>query len=446
MIELKGKYSKNCKIFTDDVEDSAITQIYDVLNTSCMDEDTKVRIMPDVHAGTGCTVGFTMPVLKSCINPSFIGVDISCMIDLYITDSPVNPDDFKLIEHRIKKDIPLGMEINDERVFDMKDFIKYMNDFYQKVYSQNPEIIERREITDDFLSKMCNRIGLDYGKFLKAICSLGGGNHFISLNDVDGKLAFMIHCGSRNFGNKIAKYWMSVASGRKIDKETMRTETERLKSMYKKTELREKIENLKNIVLKWKCPNGYIEGNNMRSYLSDVVVASAYAHYNHLMISRKISGILKKINGASVVDTIVSVHNYIDFEDGIIRKGSIRAHEGERCLIPLNMRDGVIIGTGKGNEDWNFSAPHGAGRRLSRSKAKETLGMDQFREEMKDVYSTSVCESTLDESPMAYKDSKEIISLIEPTVEINMIAKELINIKASTQEVPSWKEKNKHKK
>lgn len=433
MIELKGRYNKNCKIFIDNVEDEALSLIYGILDSK-EHTDVKIRIMPDTHAGKGIVIGFTQPLSKS-VNPSHVGCDIGCSITTCITNKTVNSDEFEIIEHRIKKEIPMGFNINDKRVFDMKVFLKFMRSEYSKARSTAPEYINDVEISEKFFTDMLKRIGMEEGMFYKSLSSIGGGNHFVEIGNCEGNYTFTVHCGSRNFGLKVWKYWDKIASSNQVDNKLLK---EAIKELKKRTENRrelpEKIAALTEEFKSKACSNGYLMGENMNGYLTDMVIAQAYAKFNHKLICDKIGEILHKINGAKVVETIQSIHNYVSFDDKIIRKGAIRAYEGEKMVIPFNMRDGLAICVGKSNEDWNCSAPHGAGRIMSRSKAKSNISLEDFKESMKGIYTTSICKNTIDESPMAYKDTNTIIELIGDTCDILYMVKPVINIKSTDEE------------
>jgi RNA-splicing ligase RtcB len=242
---------------------------------------------------------------------------------------------------------------------------------------------------------------------------------------------FTVHCGSRNFGLKVFNYWNKISNATKVSKETLKEISAMVKEKYPndktswKARIDEEVENLK----KHKA-NGYVYGEDLKGYLSDMVIAQAYAAFNHKMIVSTLEPELMKA-GIKVVDRIFTTHNYIDFTDHIIRKGAINAADGNVVIIPFNMRDGIAICRGKGNEDWNCTAPHGAGRIMSRSKAKKMISLDEFKSSMEGIYSTSICNGTLDESPMVYKDMNEIVELIEPTVDILYFIKPRINIKAT---------------
>ena len=428
-LSLEGEFNKDCKVFNHDIEDDAITQITNILNTKGFG-DVPVRIMPDCHAGKGICIGFTAPLTK-IVNPSYIGVDIGCAVTMCITNADVNEEEYQIIEHRIKKEIPMGFEINKNRVFEMKEFIKFLKSEYNRARSKMPEYVNDIEISELYISKLLKRIGMDEGTFCKSISSLGGGNHFIEVGSLNGKYAFTVHCGSRNFGLKVCKYWENIATSSKIDSKVFKERVRELKNTIDdKTLMPQRIEEIKAEMLSKCAPCGYLRGDDMVGYITDMVIAQAYSKFNHLMITKKIGEILKKVNGAEVIDTIQSIHNYIDMDDGIIRKGAIRSYLDEKILVPFNMRDGIAICIGKSNRDWNYSCSHGAGRKMSRNKARETINMDDYKKSMDGIYSTSINFGTIDESPMAYKDTLTIIHLLQDTCDIIDIVKPVISIKA----------------
>lgn len=435
-MDLVGKYCDDCKVFTSNIEEDAVTMIYSILNNKEF-SGSKIRIMPDVHLGKGIVIGFSAPITNS-INPSHVGVDIGCAVTLCITNTKIDDVDLKLIEHRVKKSIPMGTNIHNKRIYEMKDFIKFMKSEYNKARSTWGEMINDFDVSENGFSSLLKRIKMDEKMFYKSIGTLGSGNHFLEFGNYNGNLTFSVHCGSRNFGYKVCHYWETIASSNQVDNKLLKEEVNKLKKIVKdKRELPRLISELKAEMESKVCSNGYLSGDNMRGYITDMVIAQAYAKYNHKMICEIICDILRKTNNSKVIDVIQSIHNYIDMEDHIIRKGAIRSYVGEKIIIPLNMRDGIVLGYGKSNDDWNCTAPHGGGRRLSRSKAKNELSMEEFEKSMEGIYTTSVCKNTLDESPMAYKDSNEIISLIEPTCEIIDIVRPIINIK-STEIEKSW--------
>lgn len=381
---------KDVKIFANNVEDAAIEMINAIAEHPVF-SDLPIRIMPDTHAGKGIVVGFTCPV-GTQVNPEHIGADIGCGIETIIFDRLLAKDDYPLFEQRIRKEIPMGKDLNDHRQFDMKDFCRFMRkELDRAIQSSDGLVLEIPFRTENDISSWCKSIHLEEKMFYKSIGTLGSGNHFIEL-DYNEELQMMgitIHTGSRNLGQKVCARWSkkAIATG------------------------------------------GYLSGNLLQLYPTDMVIAQAYAKYNRRVILDKIAAIYRKMCKGKVIETISSVHNYIDFGDMMIRKGAIRSYQGEKMVIPFNMRDGLAICSGKSNEDWNCSAPHGSGRRLSRNKAKESLSVDDFQQSMQGIYSTSICQATLDESPMAYKDTAEIVALIEPTCEILYFMRPEINIK-----------------
>lgn len=435
MIALKGEYNKDCKIFIDEIEEEAISLIYNILNTKEF-SGTPIRIMPDVHAGKGIVIGFTSPITNA-ICPSHVGVDIGCTITTCITNKEINKGDYPIIENRIKKAVPMGFNIHKKSIINEKDFFKFLRNEFNKARSSWPEMIYNVDINEKYISSLLKRIGMDEGTFYKSIGTVGGGNHFIEIGDCEGKYAFTVHCGSRNFGNKVCRYWEKIASSSQVDNKILREKIRELRNKVDdKRKLPELIEKLKNEESSKHCSNGYLSGDNMCGYLTDMVIAQAYAKYNHKVICDIILDIFRNINNAKIVETIQSIHNYVDISgDHMIRKGAIRAYEGEKMVVPFNMRDGLAICIGKSNPDWNYSCSHGAGRKLSRSKAKEKISLDDFKESMKGVYTTSVCRNTLDESPMAYKDTETIVNLIRETCDILYMVKPIINIKSTDGEI-----------
>ncbi len=365
MLELKGKINKDCKVFCDKVEDSAMATIYSILDDE-VSKGVPVRIMPDVHQGVDITIGFTMPITDR-VNPNHIGVDIGCSVSIFsVPKDEISRYTLADINERIRSAVPMGFSRNDKAYA----FSGYMETEVQC---------------------LCRKIGLDYGDVCRQIGSLGGGNHFIEMGESEIGVHFFIHCGSRNFGKQVCDYHSKKAKA---------------------------------------GGSKYLFGEDMREYIADMGIAQTFARYNHEVIKRAILDVLDiQIQIGGEWAEIFTSHNYIG-EDNIIRKGAVSAKEGEYLLIPMNMRDGVLVCRGKGNADWNNSAPHGAGRIYSRSKAKKELSMEEFESEMDGIYSTSVTDSNIDESPMAYKPMQEIVDTIGDTVEILAIVKPILNIKA----------------
>ena len=358
--------------------------------------DAKIRIMPDVHAGKDIVVGFTSP-FSGHINPDHVGGDIGCTVSTALTDIEVNPADFAAIEELIRANVRFGMSLQASTVYNRKDMLAHLRRRHTEAQKAWPEYVGNFEFSESGISKMLKRLDMDEGTFYRSIGTIGSGNHFVEIGRTpENRYAITAHCGSRNFGQKVWKYWRKTAHNPSLVSAT-----------------------------------GYLEGEQMKGYITDMVVAQAYAEYNHIVIQRLILNAIRAINSnrGKIVEQIITTHNYIDFGMRMIRKGAVRALDSEKLVIPLNMRDGLIICRGKSNPDWNYSAPHGAGRLLRRSDAKELIDIEEYRRSMSEVYSTSVCSSTLDESPMAYKDPEEIKRLIEPTVKILYMIKPVINMK-----------------
>lgn len=394
----------NLKIFTNNIEQSALDQINTLLDQEAF-KDCKVRIMPDVHAGSGCVIGFTANLGDKVI-PNIVGVDIGCgMNTTYLGD--VNIDLVKL-DNFIKENIPYGKNVNEKKI---RDFRKLKD---LKCYNQLHDV-ERIE---------------------KSIGSLGGGNHFIEIDkDEHGLLYLVIHSGSRNLGTQVAKIYQELAISLRYGKDKLLEEQQKLIEEYKKQgrhteiskaikELATKFQEQKNVTPKELC---YLTGRHRDDYLHDMKICQEYASLNRHTMAEKIL----KFLGISRYTQFETIHNYISFKDNVVRKGAISAKKGEMVLIPINMRDGCIIGIGKGNEDWNNSAPHGAGRIMSRNQAREKINLGEYKETMKDIYTTSVCADTIDEAPMAYKPLDEIVKNIKDTVEIIKIIKPIYNFKAT---------------
>lgn len=392
----------NLKIFTDDIEQEAINQINELLEQEAF-KDSKVRIMPDVHAGKGCVIGFTGDLGNKVI-PNIVGVDIGCgMLCVELGNIDL---DLKKLDEVIRRYVPSGRNVHE--FTKMPFFIENL-----KCYKELKDI--------DWLN---NSLG-----------TLGGGNHFIEIDvDEDNNKYLVIHTGSRNLGKQVAEIYQEKAikycSYDKEMKEEKQKVIKEYKEQGKEKEIQNKlIEISKKYEGKTKLPKDlcYLEGELREDYLHDMEICQKFAVENRKEIA---FAIMSKMN-LDYIDCFETIHNYISFEDNIVRKGAISAKKGEKVLIPMNMRDGCIIGIGKGNEDWNCSAPHGAGRIMSRMKAKETFSLDEYKESMKNVYTTSVNENTIDEAPFVYKPMQEIIDNIGDTIDIIKIIKPIYNFKAN---------------
>lgn len=416
MMELKGKYGI-AKVFTDIIEDEAIKQIITLLNQPFVD-GCSVRIMPDVHAGAGCTVGFTANLGDKVI-PNLVGVDIGCGV-LTIPLGPIDID-YRRFDKALRENIAFGFEVNSKQ--------KKKFDKLEDMYCFN------------------NVVKHQYDKVLRAIGSLGGGNHFIEIDeDNEGNKYLMIHCGSRHLGLDVCKHYQNKA-GKAEDKNNINTLINDLKASGRESEIQKTILEYKS--KRDKIPNNllYLIGKDKDEYLHDMRICQEYAALNRFTIAEELlknyfndcqvqlstGGKLKiKQKGKYNIKTewFDTIHNYIG-DDNIIRKGAVSAYEGQKLIVPINMRDGALICMGKGNKDWNFSCPHGAGRILSRGKAKEILELSEYSQQMQGIYSTCINESTIDEAPMAYKRIEDIINNIGDTVDIINIIKPRYNFKAS---------------
>ena len=409
MKTMNGIYGKDCKIFTDNVEPQALETIQKLLDNP-VTEGKQVRIMPDTHDGKGIVIGFTMPI-GEWVNPNHIGVDIGCGMLCAEIKSVITPDMYMYIEQCIRNEIPMGFDVHtdkSEKKAAETYFISVSGSLRKKVFGHAEEII--------------GKIGMSEALWIKSIGTLGGGNHFIELgrSENTGKYYLTIHSGSRNFGKRVCEYHSNSQRGYKL---VLNEEVERIKDELPKQQWNDAINQAKSRLAGYEH---YLTGAAKDEYIRDMFVAQAYASFNRYTILHLI---LRAMNW-QCGEVIETIHNYISPDDNIIRKGAVSARKGERLVIPMNMADGILLCCGKGNKDWNQSAPHGAGRLLSRTAAREQLSMEEFKQSMSGVYSTSVCESTIDESPMAYKPTDEIKSLIKPTVNVVDVIKPVINLKA----------------
>ena len=400
MIEVNGKFNM-AKVFTDEVDSRALSQIQLVCDTQAF-SDCTIRMMSDVHAGKGCCIGTTMTITDKVV-PSMVGVDIGCgMETLELADKNI---DFARLDDVIRTNIPFGMTVR-------KDFHAY-----------NDQI--------DLTQLRCfSHIRHEYARH--SLGSLGGGNHFIEVDkDSDGKMFLVIHSGSRHLGTEVAECYQTEGLNqlKGCTKAQLDAVIAKLKAEGREKEIQETI-----VALKKGNPGSlpvpeelaYVEGQLLEDYLHDMGITQRFALLNR----KAMADIIVREMGLEVVDTFTTIHNYIDLDAMILRKGAVSAKAGERLLIPINMRDGSLICTGKGNPDWNFSAPHGAGRILSRNQAFKTLDVEEYRKQMEGIFTTCVGRDTLDESPMAYKSLESIMGNIGPTVEIEKRILPVYNFKA----------------
>lgn len=447
MITLEGKYT-NATIYATTIEEDVYKQVYDIINHPAFEGQTVV-LMPDVHVGKSGPCGL-VATIGDYVCPEHIGVDIGCSVSAMILDKKIPVEKYADFEHKVKTKVPFGFEIHKYSVNNDKEFYKFLTNRFNSYRNAWPEMLMDLPdtVTEDWVSKQLKRLGMDEGTFYKSIGTVGGGNHFIEYDEVDSNVEHIrndeadsndksypqamvtMHFGSRNFGVKVCNYWMTRAMNG-LSRSQIREYTNEFKKNYTGdkrdlgVELQKYLETKKNSRM-----NGYLTGDDMKGYLMDMCLAQAYASWNHQTVQRIIKGILDIYN-IKVVDTIKTTHNYVSLIDHTLRKSAIRAEAGNEVLVPFNMRDGIAICSGKGNKEWLESCAHGAGRKMSRSAAKKNISMEEFKNSMKDIYSTSVCEGTLDESPQAYKDTNEILELIQETVNIKCVLKPRINIKAT---------------
>lgn len=392
MREIKGKYN-TAKVFTDNLEEKAAEQIQELCDQEFA-KDSMIRIMPDTHAGAGCTIGTTMTI-KDKIVPNLVGVDIGC--GMYVSILEKTKVDFKKLDKIIRKFVPSGFDVRKTP----HEYNAYVN-------------------LDDLKSKK----ELDLKRAHLSIGTLGGGNHFIEMNtDEEENVYLVIHSGSRHMGKQIAEYYQERAI-----KEILRQSNDgiivELKAECREKEIQSEIGKRKLRIIKALC---YVEGETFHEYINDMRIAQKYAEVNRKAIAEEIV----RGMGFHVTSSFTTIHNYIDMQNMILRKGAVSAKEDEVLIIPINMRDGSIIATGKGNPEWNQSAPHGAGRLMSRSQARRSLSMEEFKKSMDGIFTTSLSKETLDEAPFAYKPIDEIINNVQDTVVINRIIKPIYNFKAS---------------
>ena len=401
MFEIKGKIATEI-CYAKVVEDEAIEQIRRMCDYD-LTKNSKVRIMPDVHAGKGCTIGTTMTVTDK-ICPNIVGVDIGCgMYTVKLKDKEI---DFEKIDEACHY-IPSGMNVWEGRM-------------------------ERFDLTQ----LKCYRLLKNTKRLERSLGTLGGGNHFIEIDKAkDDTYYLIIHSGSRNLGKQVAEIYQQLAIDLHMGKEEYFKKRDEIIRTYKeqgrRTEIQEALKQLKQNydTQDLDAPNDicWLYGSFMDDYLNDVEICQKFARRNR----ERMAEIIVERTKMTATEAFHTIHNYIDVDEMILRKGAIAAHDGEKVLIPINMRDGSVLAVGKGNLQWNNSAPHGAGRIMSRTKAKQSIDLEEYKSSMQGIYSTSVNKDTLDEAPMAYKSLEDIIDVIRETVDIIDIMKPVYNFKAS---------------
>ena len=399
MLEIKGKIN-TAICYASVIEEEAIEQIRRMCDYE-FTAGSRIRIMPDVHAGKGCTIGTTMTITDKAV-PNIVGVDIGC--GMYTVDLGKTDIDYKKLDEAAHF-IPSGMNV-----------------------------WEGRQEHFDLEQLRCYRDLKDAKRLERSLGTLGGGNHFIEIDEsADGDKYLVIHSGSRNLGKQVAELYQKLAVDLSKGKEEYFKKRDEIIRTYKEQGKRKEIQAaLKQI--KWERKESmipedlcFLYGPYLEDYLHDVEVCQRFARRNR----EKMAEILLERTGIAAGEAFHTIHNYIDTEEMILRKGAIAAHAGEKVLIPINMRDGSVLAVGKGNAEWNYSAPHGAGRIMSRKAAKDKLSLEEYRETMKGIYTTSVNEATLDEAPMAYKSLDDIIDVIRDSVDIIDVMKPVYNFKAS---------------
>ncbi len=398
MIEVNGRFN-SAKIYTDVVDKASISQVITLCNQE-FSAGSRIRLMPDIHAGAGCTIGTTMTITDKVV-PNLVGVDIGCgMETIRIRETHL---EMQRLDKLIYERIPSGFKIRDKA----------------------HRYAERVDLEELFCAKHVDLLRAE-----KSVGTLGGGNHFIEVDrDKEENLYVVVHSGSRHLGKEVASYYQE--EGFKIlnrtDDKSIQQMIQELKDAGRQKEIQQELKRLKNLK-QTEIPRelAYVSGELFDQYIHDMKLVQRFAALNRqAMIDEIVKGM--KLH---VEEQFTTVHNYIDTDSMILRKGAVSARAGEQLLIPINMRDGSLICVGKGNEDWNCSAPHGAGRLMSRAQAKQSFTVSDFKKQMSEVYTTSVNSATLDECPMAYKNMTDIVENIGPTAEIVKIIKPVYNFKA----------------
>ena len=417
MQEIKGKYA-SAKIYAEVVEQTALNQIQTLCDQPFA-EGSRIAVMPDVHAGAGCTIGTTMTIdtLHGKVCPNLVGVDIGCGMN--VTELGNIDIDFSKLDEVIHKMIPSGRNAH--------------SDNGQTTYPiwENTLLEDARQAVMRYLTGLNTPINIEYE--LDRLGTLGGGNHFSEIDkDEEGNKYLIIHSGSRHLGVAVCSYFMNVANAGRIGSRE-RHEKEK-KELIAKLKAEGRMQEIASAIVAFDrdfapsepSPLAYVENDNLLKYLNDMVIAQWFAQDNRNLMANIICTAMNWIPR----NRWETVHNYIDTSQGILRKGSISLCQGERALIPVSMKDGALIVTGKGNPDYNYSGPHGAGRLLSRAEARRSISLKDFEESMKGIYTTSVSEDTLDESAFAYKKLEDIIPSLEPTAEIEKRLVPVYNFKA----------------
>ena len=402
MIEIRGKYNE-AKIFADVVDSASIAQVQELCNQE-FTAGSRMRLMPDIHAGAGCTIGTTMTIADRVV-PNLVGVDIGCgMETVRIREGRL---ELQKLDKLIQEKIPSGFAIRD---------------------SAHPYLSQID------LSELCCARHVDLLRAERSIGTLGGGNHFLEVDrDDDGNLYLVVHSGSRHLGVEVASHYQQAGykALNRADDASVEALVARMKAEGREKEIPKEIKRLKN-ARQTRIPKAlaYVSGDLFAQYIHDMRIVQRFAMLNR----QAMVDVIVKGMKLHVEDQFSTIHNYIDTDARILRKGAVSAKAGERLLIPINMRDGSLLCVGKGNADWNFSAPHGAGRLMSRADARQSFTVSAFKKQMAGVYTTSVSKATLDECPMAYKGMEDILNQIGPTAEVEKILRPIYNFKAGDED------------
>ena len=402
MIEIRGKYNE-AKIFADVVDSASIAQVQELCNQE-FTAGSRIRLMPDIHAGAGCTIGTTMTIADKVV-PNLVGVDIGCgMETVRIREGRL---ELQKLDKLIQEKIPSGFAIRD---------------------SAHPYLSQID------LTELCCARHVDLLRAERSIGTLGGGNHFLEVDrDDDGNLYLVVHSGSRHLGVEVASHYQQAGykALNRADDASVEALVARMKAEGREKEIPKEIKRLKN-ARQTRIPKAlaYVSGDLFAQYIHDMRIVQRFAMLNR----QAMVDVIVKGMKLHVVEQFSTIHNYIDTDARILRKGAVSAKAGERLLIPINMRDGSLLCVGKGNADWNFSAPHGAGRLMSRADARQSFTVSAFKKQMAGVYTTSVSKATLDECPMAYKGMEDILNQIGPTADVEKILRPIYNFKAGDED------------
>ncbi|VBB18204.1 putative RtcB-like RNA-splicing ligase [Yasminevirus sp. GU-2018] len=434
---------KSVKIFLqkNNIDPETLKQIKTMMTHECI---TSARVMPDCHKGNGCCIGFTFPLIDKIV-PNYIGGDIGCGIITYKLGNFNHNKKEKQIDLIIREMVPMGNGhtcVHNKPVATDNDYdllfsrAQMVADAFSKTYLAKFGVDTthcKPVYSQEWFKSMCDKVGADYVFVLRELGTLGGGNHYIEINiSHTGDKYLTIHSGSRNLGSKICEYHQNKTVD-KFNMDAYHTHMNEFRASnpsVTKAQLKDESAKIKQILTD-KIHKPYLQGDEAFEYYYDMIFAQMFAQINRrIMCARIVNSLAYGISPYDESNVIESTHNMIDFEDLIVRKGAIRAHKDQLCIVSLNMRDGIVLCKGKGVEDWNQSGPHGLGREIDRGKAKSKLRLKDFEREMKDVYSTSICVETLDESPMAYKDVELVMASFGESLDVVEQLKPIINVKA----------------